>query len=290
MNLRMESKKSATAGLLLAVLTWGISFPIIKAALGEIDPFFFIFLIFSLVAVIVLIYLVIFGKSLRRLLDKKILWILGITNAAGFIMEFYGLTLTTASKASLLVNVNVVFMAIFSAILLKEKINSRAKVGILIGVVGVFLTTTGGDLTVLGTGSAIGDMIIFVGGIIWAYSNIYNKRAVMELGLSAMDVTESMTLTTTIALAPFILVSPLTFHVSPFSVSALLYITLICTFLGFFLFYKALKSLTIVNAGIVMLFEIVVAIITASIFLGETIPPIGAVGGVLIGAAILLVS
>jgi drug/metabolite transporter (DMT)-like permease len=174
--------------------------------------------------------------------------------------------------------------------LLNEKMNSKVKVGILVGVAGVFLTTTGGDLTVLGTGSAIGDLIIFVGGIIWAYSNIYNKRAVMELGLSAMDVTESMTITTAIALAPFILVSPLTFHVSPFSVSALLYVTVICTFLGFFLFYKALKSLTVVNAGIVMLFEIVVAIVTASIFLGETIPPIGAVGGVLIGAAIVLVS
>ncbi len=290
MDLKMESKKSAIAGLLLAVLLWGVSFPIIKAALGEIDPFFFIFLRFGLAALIVLGYLAVFRRPLRRLLDNRILWILGITNAAGFAMEFFGLTLTTASKAALLVNVNVVFMAIFSAILLKEKINGRAKVGILIGVAGVFLTTTGGDLSVLGTGSAIGDLIIFTGGIIWAYSNIYNKRAVMELGLSAMDVTESMTLTTAIALAPLMLVSPLTFHVSPFSVSALLYVTLICTFLGFFLFYKALKSLTVVNAGIVMLFEIVVAIVTASAFLGEAIPPLGAVGGVLIGAAIVLVS
>jgi len=290
MDLKMESKKSAIAGLLLAVLTWGVSFPIIKAALGEIDPFLFIFLRFGLAALIVMGYLAVFGRSLRRLLNNRILWILGITNAAGFVMEFYGLTLTTASKASLLVNVNVVFMAIFSAILLKEKVGGRAKVGIVLGVTGVFLTTTGGDLSVLGTGSAIGDLIIFIGGIIWAYSNIYNKRAVMELGLSAMDVTESMTLTTAIALAPIMLFSPLTFHVSLFSVSALLYVTLICTFLGFFLFYKALKSLTVVNVGIVMLFEIVVAIVTASVFLGETIPPLGAVGGVLIGVAIVLVS
>jgi drug/metabolite transporter (DMT)-like permease len=290
MDLKMESKKSATAGLLLAVLTWGVSFPIIKAALGEVDPFFFIFVRFGLAALIVLGYLVVFGRSVRRLLDNRILWILGITNAAGFAMEFFGMTLTTASKASLLVNVNVVFMAIFSAILLKERINWRAKAGILFGLAGVFLTTTGGDLSALMTGSAVGDLIIFVGGIVWAYSNIYNKRAATELGLSAMEVTESMTLTTAITLVPLLLISPLNFHVSSFSVSALLYTSLVCTLLGFFLFYKALKTLTVVNAGIVMLFEIVVAIVTASVFLGETIPPLGAVGGVLIGTAIVLVS
>ena len=253
-------------------------------------PFFFIFTRFGLAALIVLVYLFVARRSVRRLLDNRILWILGITNAIGFAMEFFGMTLTTASKASLLVNVNVVFMAIFSAVLLKERISWRAKAGILAGVAGVFLTTTGGDLSVLGTGSAVGDLIIFTGGIVWAYSNIYNKRAATELELSAMDVTESMTLTTTITLVPLLLISPLSFHVSTFSVSALLYTSVVCTFLGFFLFYKALKTLTVVNAGIVMLFEIVVAIVTASIFLGETIPPLGAVGGVLIGIGIVLVS
>jgi drug/metabolite transporter (DMT)-like permease len=290
MDLKMETKRGAVAGLLLSTLFWGISFPLIKVALGEIDPFFFISVRFVLAAFIVVGLLLALRRSVVRLLNNRILWIVGITNAAGFVMEFYGLTMTTASKASLLVNVNVVFMAIFSYLLLKERINGRAKAGILVGLIGVFLTTTGGDLAILRSGSAVGDLIIFVGGIIWAYSNIYNKRAVTELSLSPMDVTESMTLTSAIALVPILLISPMSFKVTPFSVSALLYVTVICTIFGFFLFYKALKTLTVVNAGIVMLFEIVVAIVTASIFLGETIPPLGAVGGVLIGTGIVLVS
>jgi len=290
MDLKMETKRGAVAGLLLSTLLWGISFPVIKAALGEIDPFFFISVRFVLAAFIVVGLLLALRRPIVKLLNNRILWIVGITNAAGFVMEFYGLTMTTASKASLLVNVNVVFMAIFSYLLLKERINGRAKAGILVGLMGVFLTTTGGDLAVLWSGSAVGDLIIFLGGIIWAYSNIYNKRAVTELSLSPMDVTESMTLTSAIALVPILLVSPMSFQVTPFSVSALLYVTVICTIFGFFLFYKSLKTLTVVNAGIVMLFEIVVAIVTASIFLGETIPPLGAVGGVLIGTGIVLVS
>jgi drug/metabolite transporter (DMT)-like permease len=225
----------------------------------------------------------------KKLLNKKILWILGITNAIGFVMEFYGLTLTTASKASLLVNANVVFMAIFSAIMLKEKITGKAKLGILVGLIGVFLTTTGGDLSSLAQGSVIGDLIIFIGGMVWAFSNIYNKRAATELGLSPMEVTESMSITTAITLAPLLFFTPLAFTLTPFSVGAFLYITVICTIFGFYLFYRALKTITVVNAGIVMLFEIIVAIAVSFAFLGETIAPVGIAGGVLIGLSIVLV-
>lgn len=286
----MDAKREAVAGLLLSTVIWGVSFPVIKVAVAEIDPALFISLRFILAASIVLVYLLLVRKPIKKLLNDRILWILGITNAIGFFMEFYGLTLTTATKASLLVNVNVVFVAIFSAILLKDKVVNRVKLGIVVGLIGVFLTTTGGDMSTLQSGSAIGDLIIFVGGIVWAYSNIYNKRAVMELGLSAMEVTESMTITTAAALIPILPFSSLIFPVTTYSVLALLYISLICTIFGFFFFYRALKTITIVNAGIIMLFEIVVAIITSGVFLGETITPVGAMGGVLIGVSILLVS
>jgi drug/metabolite transporter (DMT)-like permease len=286
----MDAKREAVAGLLFATVIWGISFPVIKVALNEISPSLFISLRFILAALIVLAYLALARKPVKKLLNEKILWILGITNAIGFVMEFYGLTLTTASKASLLVNVNVVFMAIFSAIMLKDKITSKTKLGILVGLIGVFLTTTGGDLSSLTQGSVIGDLIIFLGGMVWAFSNIYNKRAATELGLSPMEVTESMSITTAITLAPLLFFTPLAFVLTPFSVVAFLYVTVICTIFGFYLFYRALKAITVVNAGIVMLFEIIVAIAVSFAFLGETIAPIGIAGGVLIGLSIVLVS
>jgi drug/metabolite transporter (DMT)-like permease len=126
--------------------------------------------------------------------------------------------------------------------------------------------------------------------MVWAFSNIYNKRAATELGLSPMEVTESMSITTAITLAPLLFFTPLAFTLTPFSVGAFLYITVICTIFGFYLFYRALKTITVVNAGIVMLFEIIVAIAVSFAFLGETIAPVGIAGGVLIGLSIVLVS
>jgi uncharacterized membrane protein len=119
---------------------------------------------FLLAALVVLAYLLVARRPIRRLVSGKILWILGITNGLGFVMEIFGLNFTTATKASLLVNVNVVFMAIFSALLLGERIRLRAKAGIVIGLVGVFLITTGGDISAISGGTMMGDMIIFAGG------------------------------------------------------------------------------------------------------------------------------
>ncbi|MGQ9759947.1 MAG: DMT family transporter [Candidatus Methanomethylicaceae archaeon] len=180
-------KAGATTGLLLSTIIWGISFPMVKVALRDMDPFLFVFSRFAVASLLVLFYVIMFKKRLFRLFNSRILWILGITNAIGFAMEFYGMTLTTASKASLLVNVNVVFMAIFAAYLLNEKITKRVVAGVFLGP-GVFLTITGGDFSVLSGGSILGNIIIFSGGIIWAYSNIYNKRAATELGMEPMEV------------------------------------------------------------------------------------------------------
>ncbi|MBC7112509.1 MAG: DMT family transporter [Candidatus Methanomethyliales bacterium] len=283
-------RAGATAGLLVSTIIWGVSFPVVKAALGEMDPFLFVFLRFGIASLFVLSYLTLFKKKVSKLFRSRILWILGITNALGFAMEFYGMTLTTASKASLLVNVNVVFMAIFATYLLGERMTLRTIVGIILGVIGVALITTEGDPSRLSGGSILGDLIIFLGGIVWAYSNIYNKRAATELGMTPMEVTESMIIISTLGLLPFLPLSNWTFSTSTLAISSIIYTSIVCTIVGFYLFYRALRELTVVNTGIVLLFEIVVAVVIANTFLGEVIPPVGFIGGILIGAGILLVS
>jgi drug/metabolite transporter (DMT)-like permease len=290
MGLSMDTKGGSIAGLILATVFWGISFPVVKAMVGVADPLYIVILRFGLGSALVLAYILIKRKPLMKLFGSRILWILGITNGIGFALEFYGLTLTTASIASFLVNVNVVFVAIFGAILLKERITGRAMLGILVGLAGVFLITTGGDLASVSGSSLVGNLIILAAGIVWAYSNIYNKKAVTELGLSPMEVTESMILISFLSVGPLMLITDALFVVNPFTVGSLIYLTVFCTIVGFYLFYAALRKLTVVNAGIVLLFEIVVAVATSMIFLGETIPLLGFLGGLLIAVSIVLAS
>lgn len=285
-----EQKQLAIAGLLLSTLIWGVSFPVIKVALSEVDPLLFVGVRFIAASMLVTAYLLAKKRSIGKLLRGRVLWILGITNGIGFAMETYGMSLTTATKASLLVNVNVVFMALFSSAMLGERLGKRSQLGILAGLAGVFLTTTNADLSSLTGGSFLGDSIIFAGGIIWAYSMIYNKKAATETGLSPIEVTESMVLTSTITLLPFLPFSSFKFEWSPFAVIAVIYTAIFCTIIGFFLFYKALQRLSVVNTGVVMLLEIAIAMAVSYAFLGEGISLVGALGGALIALAILLVS
>ncbi|MGQ9759946.1 MAG: DMT family transporter [Candidatus Methanomethylicaceae archaeon] len=98
-----------------------------------------------------------------------------------------------------------------------------------------------------------------------------------------------MTLISTLALVPFLPLSTWIFIISPLSISAVFYTSIVYTIFGFCLFYRALKELTVANDGIILLFEIIVAIIVANVFLGEMIPQIGLIGVALIVAGILLV-
>lgn len=286
----METRNSSIAGLIIATVFWGISFPVVKAMVGVVDPIYLVVLRFALASAIMLAYFIFVKRPLRRLFSSRILWILGVTNGLGFALEFYGLTMTTASVASFLINVNVVFMAIFSALLLKERITGRTRVGIAVGLLGVFLITTGGDVSSITGSSALGNLIILLAGVVWAYSNIYNKRAVMELGLSPLEVTGSMVFISFLAVAPLLLLGEVLFVVTPFTIGSLIYLTVLCTIIGFYIFYMALRKLTVVNVGLVLLFEIVVAVATSFLFLGETIPPLGVLGGALIALSIFLAS
>jgi drug/metabolite transporter (DMT)-like permease len=286
----MDTKGGSIAGLLMATVLWGVSFPLGKVLVGIIDPVFVVIIRFGLASAIVLTYLLLKKKPILKLFNNKILWILGITNGIGFALEFYGLTMTSASIASFLINVNVVFMAMFGAILLKERVTRKTLIGIFFGLAGVFLITTGGDFSTLTGTSALGNLIILVAGIVWAYSNIYNKKAVTELELSPIEVTESMIFISFLAVAPIILFIETFFLITPFTLGSIVYLTVFCTIIGFYLFYLALRKLTVVNAGLVLLFEIIVAVTTSFIFLGETIPPLGLLGGVFIAVGIILAS
>src|SRR5438105_15213541 len=73
---------------------------------------------------------------------EPIVWVLGAINAIGFDLQNEGIVLTTASKTALLVNVNVVFIAILMVLFFRETVTHARMSGILIGVVVVVVLAT----------------------------------------------------------------------------------------------------------------------------------------------------
>src|SRR5437879_9787626 len=100
---------------------------------------------------------------------EPIVWALGLVNAIGFDLQNEGIVLTTASKTALLVNVNVVFIAILMVLFFREAVTGSKIAGILIGVLGVVVLATKLDPNSMTGGQFAGDLLVFVAGLVWAF-------------------------------------------------------------------------------------------------------------------------
>src|SRR5437773_6803011 len=108
----MPSRRRDVGLILLASVLWGTSFPGSKLTVDSVDPLFLTFARMALGASLGLLVLAAMGRLDRRIFREPIVWILGAVNAIGFDLQNEGILLTTASKTALLVNVNIVFIAI----------------------------------------------------------------------------------------------------------------------------------------------------------------------------------
>ena len=172
----MADQRRDVALLLMAGAIWGSSFAVIKLGLETVDPIFFALLRFSLGGAVMALAMLAMGRFDRRLLTSRPIIVLSVVNASAFALQNVGLTMTTATNAALLININVGIVAILAAVMLKETITSRTIYGLGIGLAGVIVISTEGDLASVLRGSSLGDLLAFSAGVLWAFYVVYMKR------------------------------------------------------------------------------------------------------------------
>ena len=290
----MDKKTLGRLATVLAAIFWGTSFPIINWGLQFIDAYNFVLLRFSLALLFFLLVIMIIERSVRLFVSyikQKEIIIMGILNGLAFLLQFLGQELTTATKASLLVNSNVIFVAILSAIFLKEQMGKKKIFGILLALVGVFLIITNGETIFLATGSFIGDLIVFLTAPIWGIYIILNKKSAVQR-LKAIPFMGSVIFYTALTLLlTDLLFSPLpVFFVilSVESIFAIVYTALFTTFIAFLLWYEGLKWINATSSSLYLLLEVLVAAVISMIFLSEQILLFTFMGGILLGIGIYL--
>ncbi len=293
----MNRKNIGRILTVIAAASWGTSFPIVFWGLYFLDPLTFVnfrFIVSSLVFLLIIMiwkekYLDTFRYSLRN----KIILIMGVMNALAFLLQFVGQSLTTATKAALLINSNVIFVAIFSTYFLSEKFTLSKGVGVVSAFLGIALIITNGSFETLYQGTFVGDLICFFAGIIWTFYIILNKKFASS-GYNSIVFMATMMIYTSIPLQ-LIYLGAILFGVNvsvTFSFEALaavLYTGLVNTVLAFLLWYEGLKYVEATTSSVYLLIEILVAAIISIIFLGEIITTYIALGGILLGIGIYLV-
>lgn len=275
--------------LVLASFIWGTSFISVKIGVEHVDPFLFSILRFSLGSIVLLAVLLLLKRLDTRLFRDKVLWGISLINAVALEFQHFGMTMTSATNAVLLVDIDVVFIALLAVVVLREKITSKIITGLVLGMIGVIIITTNGDLTSVVSGSFIGNAMVFFGGVLWAFYVVYQKKVLIKQS-DVLLVTGVVIFETTLFLLPMTFIFADSYVVDSIGWLSILYTGVLCTGLAFLLYNTGLKVISATIASVILLLEIVFAMLFAFIVLGETPTFVTAIGGALIIIAIIVIS
>lgn len=253
------------------------------------DAYTFVFLRF-LAASLTMLAVSVATKNLSlEFPNKRLILILGVTNGIAYLLQYVGMVYVTASASSLFVNLSVVWVALLTPLVLRERLGRKKSLGVIVSLLGVVFMTTNLDFASITRGAIISDLLVIAAGIAWAIFIVYNKR--LATGKSTVQVVTWLLLFTLLPLLP----------IAPYSAGiltslpldawiAIIYTAVMCWVVPYYLWLKGLKHMSPVTSAIVLLTEIVVAIVISTLFLDEVFTVIAGVGAVLIVIAIFLAS
>jgi drug/metabolite transporter (DMT)-like permease len=289
LSLRNRKRRAIVLTGIAGVL-WGTSFPAIKLGLNYVDAYTFVFLRFFLASAIMFFVLLFTGNRGFEFGKRRMVWVLGIANGVAYLLQYAGMNLTTASKSSLLVNLSAIWVAILGWLILKERLGIKRVIGILFGIIGVFLITTNLDLKTLGQAAVFGDSAVLLSGLIWAFFTVYNKKLISNARNILQPITWVL-FVTLLPLIPFLAFSTSTPLQLPIQAwLAIAYTAVFCWVIPYYLWSEGLKFMSPVSSTLILLAEVIVSSAVSSMMLHDPLTLISGIGALFIIAAILFAS
>ena len=278
--------------MLLLGLIWGGTFFLSEILLLELSPFQIVFHRVSIAALVMVFYITIKGIALPK--DGRIwlaLAVMGLlNNAIPFSAIVFGQQYITGGMASILNSTTAFFGVMLSGIFLKEEAITMPKViGVIMGILGVIIIMGFDTLSSLSL-TNIGQILIILSSISYAFASIWGKFQVKNLGV---EVTATGMLITS-SVWMFILatmVEGLPFEaLSMRSTLSLLTFAILCTSVAYLLYFAILKQAGAANLTLVTIIIPPFALILDALALGEMVSLQELIGFVIISLGLLVIS
>ena len=282
---------SPDLAILVLVVIWGVNFSVVKASLEQFEPLAFNGLRFVLGALLLLPF-VLRGPGLRRFdrRDWPTLLVLGVLgNTVYQVLFVYGIDLTLAGNAALMLAASPVFVTLLSSALRHESIRPAGWIGVLLSLVGIACVLAGDSRIRFGTDTLNGDLLMLVAAGAWAIYTVGASPLVRRYG--ALPVTG---ITTGIgALLLFVVSVPALAAqdwqvVTPLGWTLLVGSGTLAIGLAYVIWYHGVEHLGSARTAVFSNTVPVVALVTAWLTLGEAPAPIQLVGAALIVGGVLL--
>jgi drug/metabolite transporter (DMT)-like permease len=277
----------ASLYLVLATLFWSGNFVVGKAALASMTPLELTFWRWALAAVPLLLLARFIEKPDWRAVLRRwpVLLVLSLLGMCGYTLLLYGaLGYTSAMNASLITAANPALIVVMAVVLLGEKTTGLGWLGIVLGLLGVLLVLTRGELLrVSSLTMNPGELLMIAAIVVWGlYTIIARRLAVPPIAATAVQVVLA-----TVTLAPFALAMDVQLPDTPAEGWSLAYIAVFPS-LGAYLFWNlALRSTPPGTAGNYLnLMVVFTAVITVA--LGTPLTLVQVIGGLMVVAGVLL--
>jgi len=219
-------------------LIWAGSFIAVKIGVKELSPVQIAFLRFAVASPFMFIALIFRKKKVRiPLREFPALIVLALTGVTLlYVFQFTGIKYTTASGSAVLINTNVIFIAILSFLFLREKISLMKGGGITLGFLGVALIV--GDTSFLGT-SMEGNLMIILSALCWAVYSILGKKLLEKY--DTLTITTYVFVLGTLMFIPF-MKNGIPARISLTGWAVILYLALLCSVFAYIAWYDALAD------------------------------------------------
>jgi drug/metabolite transporter (DMT)-like permease len=279
--------------LVLTMVFWGGTFVSGRMLAGHVSPFSAAFLRFSIAAIILLLVLYRRNSGLPSLPRHLFLPIfcLGLTGVFSYnVMFFWGLQTVPASRASVIIANNPIFIAVLASLFFRERLNWIKSLGVVVSVSGAIIAISEGDLAgLMGDGLGRGDLMIFGCVLSWVIFSLVGKMVVAHIPpLTA--ITYTSTVGALLLMGPAVMEG--VFHsVGSYTLldwSNIGFLGIFGTAIGFVWYYEGLESIGATRSGLFINFIPISAIILSFFLLGEAISPSLIVGTALVLSGVYL--
>lgn len=280
--------------LLLTAIFWGGTFIAGRIVAGDVPPFAAAFLRFAIASVLLVALPLATGRPLPLPRGRVLVIVLlcGASGVAAYNYFFFkGLALVEAGRASVIIANNPIFIALASALFLKERLSPLNAAGVLLSVCGaVAAISRGQPLALLHGALGVGEALIFGCVLSWVTYSLLGKIAMKTL--SPLAATTWASVAGSLMLLPPALGEGLIGGIAGGYAAAswfcLAYLAVCGTVLGFVWYYDGIRRIGPTRAGLFINFVPISAIVMAFAVLDEPLSASLVAGTVLVIGGVAL--
>lgn len=195
-------------------------------------------------------------------------------------LTYEGLTQVSASRAGMISALIPIFILLCTPLVLKEKVSSRAWIGSLISIVGVYLLFQSKEPD-SGSGSLMGDILILLSCVAWSFYTVLGKK--YSASIDPLTLTAGAAVYGSIfsAISCIGRVDPTTINMTPTAWLCILYVSTFASVVAYVCWNAGIKLMGAAKGAPFINLLPIWTVILGVFLLGEQISMVALAGGAL---------